>query len=126
MRDIEIGGERLTISASPLTGLIYKQEFGTSLLLDLDNCSERMDRYTLLQVAWAMAKTLRYRLPFPSFADWAAVLKDIDFSDPEPFYPIIEEINQGFFRGAVKSDTKQEVGEGPDSESDSGGQTAGD
>lgn len=126
MRDIEIGGERLTISASPLTGLLYKQEFGTSLLIDLDECSARMDRYVLLQVAWAMAKTLKYRQPFPAFADWAAVLRDIDFSDPEPFYPIIEEINQGFFRGAVKSDTEPETSKRSDSESDSGGQETGD
>ena len=78
-------------------------------------------------MAWAMAKTAQVQAAVSHpLQTGQAVLKDIDFSDPEPFYPIIEEINQGFFRGAVKSDTKQEVGEGPDSESDSGGQTAGD
>ena len=114
MREIEIGGQRLFITASPLTAMLYEQEFSyrdkdgnvlnASLFRDLESCSESMDRFVLLKATWAMAKTIRWRSPFPSFMEWADTLRDIDFSDPAPFNPIVEEINQGFFRSAANRD----------------------
>jgi hypothetical protein len=104
MRTIEIGGMSIDISASPLTGLYYEQEFGSGILIDLERCRFDVDRYVLLKCAWAMGKTAKYPSPFPSFEQWAAMLSDIDFSDALVFNPIVAEINRGFFRVAPTPD----------------------
>ena len=114
MREIEIGGQKLFITASPITPMLYEQEFSfrdkggdvlrASFFADLQGYSESTDRFVLLKATWAMAKTIRWRSAFPSFLEWADTLRDVDFSDPEPFNPIVEEINQGFFRSAANRD----------------------
>lgn len=90
----------MPVSASPLTGLFYEQEFGSGILPDIDRCRLDGDRYILLKCTWAMARTAKYPGPFPSFEQWAAMLADIDFADPALFDPVVEEINRGFFRSA--------------------------
>ncbi|MDR3136775.1 MAG: hypothetical protein LBU07_05115 [Coriobacteriales bacterium] len=93
----------IDISATPLTGLFYEQEFGRGILPDINECVKNEDRYILLKAAWSMAKTAAYPARFLSFDAWASGLGNIDFQDYVAFEPIIQEINHGFFRGA--SDT---------------------
>jgi hypothetical protein len=103
VRTIELGGRTLAIQANVLTGLFFEQEFGAGLLPELARYDRESDRYVLVKAAWAMAKSVNYKAPWPSFVEWASMLSDIDYADVPVFNPIIEEINTGFFRGAAQA-----------------------
>ncbi len=107
MREITIAGKRVRIKASPLALLYYKQAFGTDLtgdMLRMRNLGKDLasfDACVVLQMLWAMAKAeVGPGKGFPSFEQWLAELESVDFSDPVLAAGVMEEAQEGFFRGA--------------------------
>ncbi|MDQ1233350.1 hypothetical protein QE450_000848 [Paenibacillus sp. SORGH_AS306] len=105
MRELLFGETKVTIKASPLTPLLYRQSFNSDILQDviklqsMQDGIENLDIIVLLQIAYAMAKSAAYGKEFPSsFEKWLSELDGADFSDPEFMLGIVEEAMQGLFR----------------------------
>lgn len=104
MRELNFGETKVTIKASPLTPLLYRQAFKSDILQDvmklqsMEDGIENLDFIMLLQLAYAMAKSAVYGKEFPSFEQWLSELDAVDFSDPEFIMGIVEEAMQGLFR----------------------------
>lgn len=66
----EIYGRHVSMQGSPYTYLVYRKEFGRGILPDLQEAYSEgaPDMSILLQVAWAMARTLDDVVP--PYADW--------------------------------------------------------
>lgn len=103
MREITIDGKEVRVRATPLTLLFYRQEFGSDLIGDLlklqrmEQDPSAFDSILLLQVIWALAKTVQPK-DFPSFERWVASLEVFDFSEPGLLEAVMEEAFEGFFR----------------------------
>lgn len=104
MRELNFGETKVTIKASPLTPLLYRQSFKSDILQDviklqsMQDGIENLDLIVLLQLAYAMAKSVAYGKEFPGFEQWLSELDGADFSDPEFMLGIVEEAMQGLFR----------------------------
>ena len=109
MREVNIGGKDYKVVASPITLFFYKKEFKSDLLGDLmtlrglENNPEAFDGELILRFAWAMIKTAKLGMPFPTFEQWLASLEYINFEDTEMILNIVEEAQEGFFRGNKQS-----------------------
>jgi hypothetical protein len=107
MREITIGEKQIRIRATPLALLFYKQEFNTDLIGDLISMQvmatdpSRFDSIKMLQLIWAMNKADKPE-GFPSFEGWLGSLDGIDFADGDMMTAVIEEAEDGFFRGGRK------------------------
>lgn len=111
MQKLTIGGDELTLVASPITLWIYKKAFGTDLVGDfMAMASAEQDDGSidlasvglldLIQMAWAMAKTASPG-KMPEFPAWLESLPDdaLDFTTLD-VTPIAAEVKRGFFRQA--------------------------
>jgi hypothetical protein len=104
MREITIGEKQIRIRATPLALLYYRQEFKADLVGDLISMQEmasdpsRFDSIKMLQLIWAMNKADKPE-GFPSFEGWLSNLDSIDFGDGDMMTAVIEEAEDGFFRG---------------------------
>ena len=107
MREIQIGDKTIRVRATPLALLYYKQEFNTDLIGDLMSMQamstdpSQFDALKFLQLIWAMAKADDSR-NFPSFEAWLADMESFDFADNDIMTAVIEEAEDGFFRGGRK------------------------
>lgn len=110
MRTVTIGSKEVGLKATPLALLFYKQEFGADLIGDLvtmKNIGEdlsSLDTVLIMQLVWAMAKA--HTGPgkaFSNFEKWLESLDFIDFADEKFLLSVMEEAEQGFFRGGGKS-----------------------
>jgi hypothetical protein len=105
MREVNIGGKDYKVVASPITLFFYKKEFKSDLLGDLMSLRgleydpEAFDGELILRFAWAMIKTAKLGMPFPTFEQWLASLEYVNFEDTEMILNIVEEAQEGFFRG---------------------------
>jgi hypothetical protein len=72
-------------------------------LRGLENNPEAFDGELILRFAWAMIKTAKLGMPFPNFEQWLASLEYINFEDTEMILNIVEEAQEGFFRGNKQS-----------------------
>ena len=113
MRTVKFGKTLVGVKVSPLTPFLYKREFKSDLLGDImgmqklvDN-PENIDIILLLQITYAMAKTVEYGKDFPDFEGWLASLDAIDLGDNEFILGIMEEAMEGLFRSGAKSFQKQ-------------------
>lgn len=103
MRQVTIGGEVYTITASPLTLHFYKKEFGTDILGDLmifdglEDDPSNFSAIALLQMAWAMHKTAKMG-QVVGFEQWIADIETVDFEDEDMIIDIISEAREQFFR----------------------------
>jgi hypothetical protein len=111
MRTIKIGDKEISIKATPLTLLYYKQAFKTNLTGDLmkmqavEKDPSKMDDVIILQMTWAMAKANEgMGKKFPDFQTWVAELEEFDFT--EITQVVMEEAMDGFFRGSKKQSRK--------------------
>jgi hypothetical protein len=107
MREITIGEKTIRVRATPLALLFYKQEFNTDLIGDLMSMQamatdpSQFDSIKMLQLMWAMNKADDAK-NFPSFEGWLGSLDGIDFADGDMMTAVIEEAEDGFFRGGRK------------------------
>jgi hypothetical protein len=107
MREITVGGKQMRVRATPLALLFYKQEFNTDLIGDLMSMQamatdpSQFDSIKMLQLMWAMNKADDAK-NFPSFEGWLGSLDGIDFADGDMMTAVIEEAEDGFFRGGRK------------------------
>ena len=107
MREITIGEKQIRVRATPLALLYYRQEFKADLVGDLISMQEmasdpsRFDSIKMLQLIWAMNKADDAK-NFPSFEGWLSNLDSIDFADGDMMTAVIEEAEDGFFRGGRK------------------------
>lgn len=108
MREITLGDQTVTIVATPLTLYIYSREFGpkADLMADLmsfhaveEGRPEDVRFLAILKILWAMCKTAKLGLEFPSFADWITRV-DVDMSDATLWEAVLGEAARGLFRGA--------------------------
>lgn len=110
MREVKIGDKTISIKATPIALLYYKQEFGTDMIADLIQLSQinesnvSINGLTLLQLVWAMNKAAEgVGKPFPSFANWLLSFENFDVTDADAIQSIINEAVDGFFRTANAS-----------------------
>lgn len=109
MRNVNIGGKKYKVVASPITLFLYKKEFKTDLLGDLISLREiesdpsTFDGMLVLQFAWAMIKTGKLGASFPGFEQWLKELEYVDFEDTEMMLNVMEEAQAGFFRGGKEN-----------------------
>ena len=106
MREIKLGDTVVAVRATPLALLYYRQAFKSDLLGSLvkmkgiEKDLSKLDFVTFLQMIWAMAKAnLALGATFPGFEAWLATLDSLDISDPELLVAVMEEAEEGFFRG---------------------------
>jgi hypothetical protein len=111
MRTIKIGKQEIGLKATPLALLFYKQQFKSDLVSDLlkmegiEKDPSKLDGVLILQIAWAMAKAYEgVGKKFPDFISWVAELDGFDFS--EIATDVMEEAQDGFFRGGNRTKTK--------------------
>jgi hypothetical protein len=104
MRTIKIGEKEIGLKATPLALLFYKQQFKSDLVSDLlkmqglEKDPSKLDGVLILQMAWAMARANEgLGQKFPDFNTWVAGLDELDLE--ELMVCVIEEAQQGFFRG---------------------------
>ncbi|MFN0222110.1 hypothetical protein [Paenibacillus sp. KR2-11] len=104
MRILTIGEQQVTVRATPVALLYYKQEFGRDLIGDImamekikDDPSS-FDTIAFLQMVWAMAKADVFGKPFLPFVEWLSTLDGLDISDPNFIAAAMEEARDGFFR----------------------------
>lgn len=113
MREVQIGGESVPLVASPWTLFVYSSEFGNksdlvgdlmgfagvvktgATVADLD--ISQVQFITLYKIVWAMAKTAKAGLPFPSFEAWMQSV-DLKVEDDEVWNVALEEATTGLFR----------------------------
>ncbi len=114
MRNINIGGKKYKVVASPITLFFYKKEFKSDLLgdlislRDLESDPSGFDGMLILQFAWAMIKTGKLGASFSSFEQWLKELEYVDFEDTEMMLNVMEEAQAGFFRGGKQTQTEAE------------------
>lgn len=108
MRKVKLGGKEVSLRASPLALLFYRQAFGRDLIADLASLQSLaglargdfsgLDTVLLLQLAYAMNRAAEPKENFPSFEQWLAELENIDFGDTEWLMAVANEAIDGFFR----------------------------
>ena len=107
MREIKLGEKQLRIRATPLALLFYRQEFNADLIGNLIKLRaiatdpSNFDSVIFLQIIWAMAKADNAK-ELPSFYDWITGLDTFDFGDQKLLMEVMEEAEDGFFRGGKK------------------------
>lgn len=100
MRKIKVGKKEIKIMGSAITSFFYKQAFNTSLtgdLMKLNECEKdlsKLDDVSILQMIWAMAKTVDRNIS--PFIDW---LEEIEFINlDEILTDVAEEASNACFR----------------------------
>lgn len=112
MREIKLGDKTIEIKATPLTLLYYKQEFKSDLIGDLAKLEKaetdptKIDMLIILQLVWAMAKTLK-GIKFPKFEKWLGEFESIDAQDINMMNEIMQEVAEGFFSKHQKLQMKK-------------------
>ena len=104
MKEITIGGKKIKVGGTPLALFFYRQEFNADLIGDFTAQQEAKDDITkfdsvqVLQMIWAMNKTTN-PTNFPDFYSWLTSLESFDIGDEKMMTAVVEEIENGFFRG---------------------------
>lgn len=113
MREIQVGEKTMRVRATPLALLFYKQEFKSDLLAELMNMQKlqtdpaAFDSVAMLQITWALNKANEpLQNSFPGFESWLSELDSFDFSDNALMTAILDEAQDGFFRGAAAAGAK--------------------
>lgn len=109
MRTCSICGRDVQIQGSPLTLVIYNQEFGADLMSDIANAylGDTVDAVALLKICWAMAKTKDKELA--NFDDWLSSFDAEEFDLLElkaSLEVVVSAINAELFR--VSASTEKE------------------
>lgn len=111
MKTCSICGRDVQIQGSPLTLVIYNNEFGADLMSDIANAylGDTIDAVALLKICWAMAKTKDKNLD--GFEDWLSKF------DAEKFdllklktslEVVVSAINAELFRVSASNEKKKE------------------
>lgn len=116
MRKITIGEKELTLRATPVALLYYKQEFGSDLIADLpklvnveklnEGDISGVDYVGLLQLVFAMNKAANVGKNFPGFDQWLDSLGNVDFADTVWIDEATNEAINGFFRSSQSAPAK--------------------
>lgn len=99
MRKVSIWGREMALQGSPLTLLIYRQEFGGDLLEAIAETQdgERVFIEPLLRVAWSMARTADENVS--PYLEWLDQFPDEEFDLLHPpVEVIVSAINAELFR----------------------------
>lgn len=102
MREVNIGGERVNIVASPITPWIYEDEFSEDMLTALTSLigKGREPKLTSIsKMAYAMARCAKYPTPFPDYKAWLESIGGWDYSNSELTQAVIFEAMRGCFPG---------------------------
>lgn len=118
MREIEFGGERLKIAATPLTPYLYRREFDADMIAaiaafsdalgsDGEVVASKLPLFDLVQMIWAMAKTVNPTVP--AFSAWLASLPDdaLDFAGGIDLSEVISELTEGYFHGGQQAEAEE-------------------
>lgn len=105
MKVIKVGNETVKIMGSAITAFFYKQEFKTSFsgdlisLRSLDESPETLDDVKVLQMIWAMAKTVDRKIE--PFINWLEKIEYINLD--EIMSDVAEEATNACFRGGAET-----------------------
>lgn len=121
MRTVQLGDKEVTLRATPITLILYKQAFKRDLTGDLLKMVQGMvgmqalsgnidmdsldlgaiDSVVFLQIAWAMARADAYGSQFPDFETWIHELGAFNVMDRDLMGAVISEAVDGFFRNGA-------------------------
>lgn len=102
MRKIKVGKKEIKIMGSAITSFFYKQAFDASLsgdLMKLNECEKdlsKLDDVVILQMIWAMAKTVNREIT--PFVNWLEEIEYIDLN--EILNEVTEEASNACFRSS--------------------------
>jgi hypothetical protein len=102
MRDVTIGGEKVSLVGSAMTPWIYEEEFdGGDLMADLMALGDKQRRRFngLPKMAWALARCAVFPRPFPDFHSWIAQIGGWNFADEELMEAVVLEASRACFCG---------------------------